>query len=151
MTLRVPWAAIYEEFQRGSQGSSPCHRRAEAQVLVSHVSTPCWTSPHRPGAHLDAALACGTLQASARTYLAMRWAMRWRMRSYTCSCCCPDGLTRTDIYNAFGRNKKSTSFSRRLPDSCASARDLYTEATEGRSIERGMLVLHSPQYAKKRI
>jgi hypothetical protein len=62
----------------------------------------------------------------------------------------PDGMTRTDMYNAFGRNKKSTTIQQALAGLWRHQLVTYTkEATEGRPIERWYARLSSSASTQK--
>src|SRR3989442_6311096 len=62
----------------------------------------------------------------------------------------PEGMTRTDINNAFGRNKKSTTIQQGLAGLWRHQLVTYTkEATEGRPIERWYARLSSSSSTQK--
>ena len=155
MKLRVPGGPpSTKHSRRASQASSamsPPGRKRKCSV--SRVSMPCWTSlPSSRWLTLEAALALWRYcEASARYIFgdalgdALADEIFHMLRAVA-----PDGLTRTDIYNAFGRNKKSTTIQQALAGLWRHQLVTYTtEATAGRPIERWYARLSSSASTQK--
>jgi hypothetical protein len=138
---RARWAAIYEELSEGKPGLvGHVTARAEAQVLrLSCLYALLDQSPIVHVSHLDAALALWHYcEASARYIFgnalgdALADEILHMLRAVA-----PDGMTRTDIYNTFGRNKRSITIQQALAGLWRHQLVTYTtEATAGRPIER---------------
>jgi hypothetical protein len=151
---RARWAAIYEELSEGKPGLvGHVTARAEAQVLrLSCLYALLDQSPIVQVVHLEAALALWRYcEASARYIFgealgdALADEILHMLRATA-----PNGLTRTDIYNAFGRNKKSTLIQQALAELLRHQLVTYaTEATAGRSIERWYARLTTPRSTQK--
>jgi hypothetical protein len=151
---RTRWAAIYEELSEGKPGLvGHVTARAEAQVLrLSCLYALLDQPPIVQVAHLDAALALWRYcEASARYIFgdalgdALADEILHMLRAVA-----PNGLTRTDLYNAFGRNKKSTTIQRALAGLWRHQLVTYTtEATAGRPIERWFSRLTTPRSTQK--
>ena len=151
---RARWAAIYEALSEGKPGLvGHVTARAEAQVLrLSCLYALLDQSPIVQVAHLDAALALWHYcEASARYIFgdALGDALAGRIL-HMLRAVAPDGMTRTDIYNAFGRNKKSTTIQQALAGLWRHQLVTYaTEATAGRSIKRWYARLTTPRSTQK--
>jgi hypothetical protein len=138
---RARWAAIYEALSEGKPGLvGHVTARAEAQVLrLSCLYALLDQSPIVQVAHLHAALALWKYAEASAVYIfgdalgdALADEILQMLRAVA-----PDGLTRTDIYNAFGRNKKSTTIQQALAGLWRHQLVTYTtEATAGRPSER---------------
>jgi hypothetical protein len=153
---RARWAAIYEGLSEGKPGLvGHVTTRAEAQVLrLSCLYALLDQSPIVQVSHLDAALALWRYcEASARYIFgdalgdALADEILHMLRAVA-----PDGLTRTDLYNAFGRHKKSTTIQPALAGLWRHQLVTYTaEATAGRPVSGGMRVSPPLPGRKKRI
>ena len=138
---RTRWAAIYEALSEGKPGLlGHVTARAEAQVLrLSSLYALLDQSPIVQVSHLDGALALWKYAEASAAYIfsdalgdALADEILQMLRA-----CAPDGMTRTDLYNAFGRNKKSTTIQQALAGLWRHQLVTYTtEATAGRPIER---------------
>jgi hypothetical protein len=135
------WAAIYEALSQGKPGLlGHVTARAEAQVLrLSCLYALLAQSPIVQVAHLEAALALWQYCAASAAYIfgdvlgdALADEILQMLRAAA-----PDGKTRTDISNAFGRNKKSNTLQQALAGLWRHQLVTYTkETTDGRPTER---------------
>jgi hypothetical protein len=151
---RQRWAAIYEALSAGKPGLvGHVTARAEAQVLrLSCLYALLDQSPIVQVPHLDAALALWTYAEASATYIfgdalgdTLADEILQMLRAAA-----PNGLTRTDIYNAFGRNKKSTLIQQALVGLLRHQLVTYTtETTAGRPIERWYARLASSTSTQK--
>jgi hypothetical protein len=151
---RARWAAIYEELSEGKPGLvGHVTARAEAQVLrLSCLYALLDQSPIVQVSHLHAALALWQYAEASAAYIfgdalgdALADEILHMLRAVV-----PDGMTRTDMYNAFGRNKKSTTIQQALAGLWRHQLVTYTkEATEGRPIERWYARLSSASSTQK--
>jgi hypothetical protein len=151
---RARWAAIYEELSEGKPGLvGHVTARAEAQVLrLSCLYALLDQSPIVQVSHLHAALALWKYAEASAAYSfgdalgdALPDEILHMLRAVA-----PEGMTRTDIYNAFGRNKKSTTIQQALAGLWRHQLVTYTkEATEGRPIERWYARLSSSVSTQK--
>ena len=138
---RARWATIYEALSEGKPGLiGHVTARAEAQVLrLSCLYALLDQSPIVQVPHLHAALALWRYCEASAAYIfgdalgdALADEILQMLRAVA-----PDGRTRTDLYNAFGRNKKSTTIQQALAGLWRHQLVTYTkEATEGRPVER---------------
>jgi hypothetical protein len=151
---RQRWGAIYEELSAGKPGLlGHVTARAEAQVLrLSCLYALFDQSPIVKVAHLDAALALWKYCEASAVYIfgdalgdAVADEILQMLRAVA-----PEGMTRTDIYNAFGRNKKSTTIQQALAGLRRHQLVTYTtEETGGRPIERWYARLTTPRSTQK--
>jgi hypothetical protein len=138
---RQRWAAIYEALSEGKPGLvGHVTARAEAQVLrLSCLYALLDQSPIVQVPHLEAALALWQYADASAAYIfgdalgdALADELLQMLRAAA-----PNGLTRTDLYNAFGRNKRSTLIQQALVGLLRHQLVTYTtETTVGRPIER---------------
>src|SRR5262245_44276109 len=151
---RARWAAIYEELSEGKPGLvGHVTARAEAQVLrLSCLYALLDQSPIVRVSHLDAALALWHYCDASARYIfgdALGDALADEILQII-RAAAPNGLTRTDLYNAFGRNKQSTLIQQALAGLLRHQLVRYaTEATAGRPIERWYARLATPRSTQK--
>lgn len=131
---REVWHAVYPDLSEGRPGLlGAMIARAEAQTMrLALLYALLDRSPVIRRVHLEAALALWSYaEQSARFIFADRLGDRVGDAIMTALRAAPDGLTRTEIYNLFGRHKSASSIEMRLatlrarglarPDKCGTS------------------------------
>jgi hypothetical protein len=151
---RTRWAAIYEELSEGKPGLlGHVTARAEAQVLrLSCLYALLDQSPIVKVEHLNAALAVWQFCAASAAYIfgdalgdAVADEILQMLRASA-----PEGKTRTDISNAFGRHQRSAAIQQALAGLLRHQLVTFErEETDGRTTERWYARLTSSVHAQK--
>lgn len=137
---REVWHAVYETLSDGKPGLlGAMIARAEAQVMrLACIYALLDTSAVIRKEHLSAALAVWTYaEASAKYIFGDRMGDPVADKIKTALTRAPNGLTRTEISNLFGRNQSAVQIDRALAElETAGAVESSAEATGGRPVQR---------------